>query len=93
MYTGFVTYSAGITWGLGPGFNFRKYHIRGGGGIFITVLENLIVEALPDMDSNCEITWFKVRLTTSKFVIFVVFYTGRDPHTFLKQQKRHGVSS
>ena len=54
---------------------FRKDRIRGGGGIFIAVRENLIVEALPDMDSNCEITWVKVRLTTNKFVIFGVFYT------------------
>ena len=36
------------------------------------------MEHLPDMDSDCEIIWVKIRLTANKFVIIGIFYTPKS---------------
>ena len=55
--------------------NDRK---RGGGGVLVASKDNIITEALPDYDTNCELCWIKIHLEGAKTLIVGVLYWPPD---------------
>ena len=55
--------------------NDRK---RGGGGVLVASKDNIITEALPDYDTNCELCWIKIHLEGAKTLIVGVLYRPPD---------------
>ena len=53
---------------------FRNDRNQCGGGVFILTHKNLVVEEQPDLCTNCEIEWVRIKLLNRKDLYAGVFY-------------------
>jgi hypothetical protein len=62
-----------------PGFTiYRKGRNLGGGGVIIAVKDSFITSAVPEFETDCEITWCKLDIVGHKSLYLSCFYNPRN---------------
>ena len=64
----------------------HKDRKRGGGRVFIATKEPIKAAPLPELDTECELSWVKIHLEAAKTLIIGVFYRPPDSPTKCLQE-------